>query len=181
MKSMQRAGQLSCVLVMVGTMAGGAVGCERVQEYVDAQPPPPAVSDVAAYYAEHRGVDSVRLNGNVAVLHVEQPFDQLERGGSLWARVGPFVYLMTPATRAAFNDHEGLAAVRVITHLSGGEEVARAMLRRDALSGVQWRRTLNILGHALQAGQENPRKLEELTEWSERHTEYRYNPDYVNH
>lgn len=178
---MHRAGGLASALVVVGTVVGGAGGCERVEEYVDAQPSPPPVSEVAVYYAQYRGVDSVRMSGNVAVLHVEQPFDQLERGGSLWARVGPFVYLMTPATRAAFTDHEGLAAVRVITHLPSGEEVARAMLRRDALSGIQWRRTLNILGHALQSGQESPRKLEELTEWSEQHTEFRYNPDYVNH
>lgn len=140
---------------------------------------PPTVEEVATYYARHRGVDSVRMSGNVAVLHVEQPYDQLERGGSLWARVGPYVYLMTPSTRAAFTDHPGLAAVRVVTHLPGNEEVARALLRRDALSNILWRRTLNILGHALQAGQENPRKLEELTEWSEQHTEFRYNPDYV--
>ena len=73
-----------------------------------------------------------------------------------------------------------MAAVRVVTHLPNGDEVARAMLRRDALSGVRWQRTLNILGHALRDGQENPRKLEELTEWGEEHTEFHYNPEFVN-
>ncbi len=67
----------------------------------------------------------------------------------------------------------------MVTHLSGGEEVARATLRRDALTDILWRRTLNILGHALQEGRENPRQLEKLREWSERYTEHRYNPDYV--
>lgn len=170
-----RAGRAACAVVVVLA----AVGCEQLQEYVDRQPAPPAVEDVAPYYARFQGVDSVRMSGNVAVLHVEQPYDQLERGGSLWARVGPYVYLMTPATRSAFTDHPGLAAVRAITYLPGGEEVARAMLRRDALTDVLWRRTLNLLGHALQSGQENPRRLEELREWSERYTEYRYNPKYV--
>ena len=172
MKSIQRAGMLALVAATLG-------GCDRLEEYVDPEPAPPEAAEVATYYAQYRGVDSVRMSGNVAVLHVEQPYDQVERGGSLWARVGPYVYLMTPATRSVLTDHPGLAAVRVVTHLSGGDEVARAMLRRDALSDILWRRTLNILGHALQAGQENPRKLEELTEWSERHTEFRYNPEYV--
>ncbi|MDX1674489.1 MAG: hypothetical protein R3314_06835, partial [Longimicrobiales bacterium] len=142
-------------------------------------PPPPTAEEVAVHYARHQGVDSVRMSGNVAVLHVEQPYQQLQRGGSLWARVGPFVYLMTPSTRAAFREFPGLAAVRVVTHLAGGDEVARAMLRRDALTDILWRRTLNILGHALQSGRENPRRLEELTEWSERYTEFRYNPEYI--
>lgn len=165
---------LACVVLISGTGA-----CDRVEEYVHPEPPVPVAAEVATYYAQYRGVDSVRMSGNVAVLHVEQPYDQVERGGSLWARVGPFVYLLTPATRVAFTDNPGLAAVRVVTYLPEGEEVARAMLRRDELSDVQWRRTLNILGHALQEGEENPRKLEELTEWGERHTEFRYNPDYV--
>lgn len=172
MQSNYLAGVLACIVAVAA--------CDDVQAYLDrSEPTPPVAEDIAAYYAPHRGVDSVRMSGNVAVLHVEQPYDQLDRGGSLWARVGPFVYLMTPSTRAAFTDHPGLAAVRVVTYLPNGREVARAMLRRDALSDVLWRRTLNILGHALDAGRENPRRLEELTEWGERHTEFRYNPDYV--
>jgi hypothetical protein len=171
----RRLGALACVVAI-----GGAVGaCDRVEEYVHPEPSAPDAAEVATYYAQYRGVDSVRMSGNVAVLDVEQPYDQVQRGGSLWARVGPYVYLMTPATRAAFTDLPGLAAVRVVTHLPDGTEVARAMLRRDALSDILWRRTLNILGHALEEGEENPRKLEELTEWSERHTEFRYNPNYV--
>lgn len=173
MYSIRLAGVLACVL------ASG--GCDRVRDALDrSAPPPPDGDEVLPYYAQHRGVDSLRMNGNVVVLHVEQPFDQLDRGGSLWARVGPFVYLMTPSTRSVFEDFPGVAAVRVVTHLPSGHEVARAMLRRDALSGIRWQRTLNILGHALQEGQQNPRRLEELTEWGERHTEFRYNPDYVN-
>ncbi len=143
------------------------------------QPEPPSAAAVEPYYGEHRGVDSVRVVGNVVELHVKQPYRDLDRGGSLWARVGPFVYLMTPSTRSVFEDFPGVAAVRVVTHLPSGQEVARAMLRRDAMSDVLWRRTLNILGHALRDGRENPRRLEELTEWGEERTEFRYNSEYV--
>lgn len=167
------AGLAACILVV------GA--CDQVQDYFDrSAPPPPTAEEVMTYYAHHRGVDSLRMSGNVAELHVEQPFDQLDRGGSLWARVGPFVYLMTPSTRDAFDEFPGLAAVRVVTHLPHGGQVARAMLHRGALSDIQWQRTLNILGHALQEGQDNPRRLEELTEWSEEHTDFSYNPAHVN-
>lgn len=171
MKAWISAGVLACVV---------ASGCDEAREYLGREAPePPAPEAVAPYYAEHRGVNEVRLRGNVVELHVEQPYQQLDRGGSLWARVGPFIYLMSPSTRSVFDDFPGVAAVRVVTHLPDGEEVARAMLRRDEMSDVLWRRTLNILGHALQGGRENPRKLEELTEWGEERTEFRYNPDYV--
>jgi hypothetical protein len=167
------AGLVACVLIFGG--------CEEVRDLVDRDAPPaPEASEVEPYFAEHRGVDSVVVTGNVVEVHVRQPYQQLDRGGSLWARVGPYVYLLTPSTRSVFQDFPGVAAVRVVTHLPDGDEVARAMLRRDRLSDVRWRRTMNILGHALRDGRENPRKLEELTEWGEEHTEFRYNPDHVN-
>lgn len=173
-KAHKLAGAVACVFLLSA--------CDQVREFLgqDAPPPPPAPEAVEPYYAGHRGVDSIRITGNVVELHVRQPYGQLDRGGSLWARVGPFVYLMTPPTRAVFEEFPGVAAVRVVTHLPDGDEVARAMLRRDALTDVRWRRTLNILGRALQEGRENPRKLEELTEWGEKYTEFRYNPEYVN-
>lgn len=173
MKAQRIAGVVACVFLFAG--------CDQLREYLGGEAPePPEAEEIEPYYAEHRGIDRIELSGNVVELHVRQPYDQLERGGSLWARVGPFVYLMTPSTRLVFEDFPGVAAVRVVTYLPDGEEVARAMLRRDALSGVRWQRTLNILGHALRDGRENPRRLEELTEWGEEYTEFRYNPDYVN-
>ena len=166
------AGVVACVLVFGG--------CDQVRGFLgEAEPPPPTADEVAPYYAEHQGVVDLRMSGNVVEMEVRQPFEQLERGGSLWARVGPFVYLLTPATRSVFQDFPGVAAVRVITTLPNGEEVARAMLRRGALSDVLWRRTLNLLGHALAEGRENPRRLEELTEWGEEHTEFHYNPEFI--
>ncbi|MFW5947659.1 MAG: hypothetical protein ACOCUW_04125 [Gemmatimonadota bacterium] len=171
MTSIRAAGVVACVLF--------AGGCDEVDDYLDRTPSPPTADQVVSHFARHEGIDSVRMSGNVAEIHVEQPFRQLERGGSIWARVGPFVYLMTPSTRTAFEEFPGLAAVRVVTHLPDGDEVARAMLRRDTLSDILWRRTLNILGHALESGRENPRRLEELTEWAEQYADFEYNPDYV--
>lgn len=173
MKAYLLAGVLACVFVFPG--------CDQVREYLgEDTPPPPAPEAVEPYYAGHQEVDRIEIRGNVVELHVQQPYTQLERGGSLWARVGPFVYLMSPSTKAVFEEFPGVAAVRVVTYLPDGDEVARAMLRRDALTDVRWRRTLNILGTALRDGGQNPRKLEELTEWSEEYTEFRYNPEYVN-
>lgn len=166
------AGVVACVVVFGG--------CDRARDYLSRDPgaAPPA-EDVAPYYATHGGLLDLEVHGNVVELRVRQPFQQIQRGGALWARVGPYVYLMTPATRQVFEDFPGVAAVRVVTVLPDGSEVARALLRRDALNETRWRRTLNILGHALQDGGQNPRRLEELTEWSEAYTEYRYNPRYV--
>jgi hypothetical protein len=68
--------------------------------------------------------------------------------------------------------------VRAISVVSG-VEIGRATLLRDELSDVLWRRTLNLLGHALREGTARPSRLEDLAEWGEEHTEYRYNPEYV--
>lgn len=167
------AGLLACLLVLPG--------CDRIEDMLDrSPPPPPTAAEVAPLYDAHAGIRSVEMNGNVVELTVTQPFRQLQRGGSLWARVGPYVYLFTPSTREVFETFPGVAAVRVITVIPGGDEVARALLTRDRLSDVRWRRSLNILGHALRDGARSPRRLEELTEWGEEHAEFRYNPDYVN-
>ena len=167
------AGLLACLLMLSG--------CDRIQDILDRTPPEaPSADAVRPLYEAHSGVQSLEMNGNVVELTVRQPFRQLERGGSLWARVGPYVYLFTPSTREVFETFPGVAAVRVITTVPNGEEVARATLSRDRLSDILWRRSLNILGVALRDGRESPRRLEELTEWGEEYTEFRYNPDYVN-
>lgn len=167
------AGLAACMLVFSG--------CDRIESILDrGAPAPPTAEDVAPLYDAHAGIRSVEMNGNVVELRVGQPFRQIERGGSLWARVGPYVYLFTPATREVFEIFPGVAAVRVITLLPDGDEVARATLTRGRLSEVRWRRSLNILGVALRDGRESPRRLEQLTEWGEEHTDFRYNPEYVN-
>jgi hypothetical protein len=138
----------------------------------------PTADEAAAYYtiaAEH----SVDVTGNVAELVVEQSADQLRRGGTLWAKVGPYVYLFTEGTRDLFEDFPGLAAVRVVTQAPDGTEVARATLPRDALNGLTWQRALNLAGHARLEGTERPRRLEELIDWGEERTEHRYEEGYL--
>jgi hypothetical protein len=166
-----------CALLAVAAFV--LAGCDRILPHrADLTLPP--IGEVEAVY-ERNGLTNGRFayDGNVLTITVPQPADQLRRGGSLWARVGPYVYLFTPATREVFETWEGIAAVRVITQVAQGEEVARARLDRARLSDVRWARALNILGRALQDGTERPTLIEELVNWGEEYTEYRYNPAYV--
>jgi len=139
----------------------------------------PTVDEATEVYSRHGVHGTTTLNGNVVELRVSQDARQLQRGGSLWARVGPYVYVFSPATKEVFEGWGGVAAVRAITVTTRGEEVARATLPRDALNEVTWRRTLNLLGTALRDGTERPSRLEELVEWGEEYTTHTYNPEYV--
>lgn len=147
-----------------------------------AQEPPALVlptAEEARRYYESEAELTVEVRGNVAVLIVEQPATQLRRGGSLWAKVGPYVYLFSEETRRLFEDFAGLAAVRVTTRTAGGAEIATALLVRDELTDVLWRRGLNIAGRARLEGTERPTLLEDLVRWGEDHTEHAYSPAFV--
>jgi hypothetical protein len=159
--------------LLLAALALGA-GCELLRRDL----PLPSQQQAASFYREQRAVQRVELSGNVVEVYVVQDPAQLRRGGSLWAKVAPYVYVFSPATRALLEEYAGIAAVRVITE-TGQEEIARVLLHRDALNDILWRRSLNILGHALQEGTRRPTRLEELVVWGERHTEYRYNPEFV--
>lgn len=153
--------------------------CDRILPHrADLTLPP--IEEVRAIY-ERNGLSNgtFAFSGNVVEITVPQDEDQIRRGGSLWARVGPFIYLFTPATREVFETWEGIAAVRVITKLESGAEVARARLDRGRLTDILWQRSLNILGRALNEGTDRPVLIEELVNWGEEYTEFRYNPDYV--
>jgi hypothetical protein len=137
----------------------------------------PTAEQVEGYYSSVTQLDA-EISGNVAVITVVQSANQLRRGGSLWARVGPYIYLFTEDTRQLFEDFPGLAGVRVVTRTAGGVAVANALLTRDELSGVLWRRSLNIAGQARRDGTQRPALLEDLIRWGEEHTEFEYNPQY---
>jgi hypothetical protein len=121
---------------------------------------------------------SAEISGNVAEITITQRARDLRRGGTLWAKVGPYVLLFSEETENLFRDYPGLAGVRVITVSSDGTEVARALLARDELNGITWRRARNISGLARRDGTRRPTLLEELVEWGEDHTEFTYNPSY---
>lgn len=165
---------LRSIIPVAAALAIGS-GCDSLRN----EPELPTVDEAAAPYRAS-GLDAeYRFNGNIFEVRVAQPRAQLERGGSLWAKVGPYIYLFTPATRAVFDDHPAIAAVRVTTYVSGGGDVAHALLRRDALGEARWRRALNLLGLALQEGTQRPTRLEALVQWGEENTEYHYAPAWV--
>lgn len=122
---------------------------------------------------------TARLNGNVVDVRARQDVRQLERGGTLWARVGPYIYLFSPQTQQIFQDYPGVAAVRVRTVTSGGSWVAEATLRRDELNALTWDDARRQVARARKEGTQKPGYLEDLVDYGEDRTEYRYNEAYV--
>lgn len=149
-----------------------ASGCEDA-----GAPVLPTGEQIASYYAYSGGLEA-EIRGNVAEVTITQPAAQIRRGGALWAKVGPYVLLFSDETRELFTAYPDLAAVRIVTRVSGGGEVARALLVRTELSDILWRRSLNIAGRARLEGSRHPRLLEELVEWGEGHTEFEYDARY---
>jgi hypothetical protein len=162
-------------LLVLGCALAGA-GCDRLLPQRDAALP--EMSEVQQYIAQSGMNADVRYSGNVVELVVQQPADQLRRGGSLWARVGPYIYLFTPATRELMVRYPGIAGVRVITAV-GDVEIARALLVSDALNDITWRRAHNIVGNALEHGTQRPSTMDRLVQFGEEVTQFQYNPDYV--
>jgi hypothetical protein len=154
---------IPCLLVVAG--------CEEQDLSV---PDASAVEEAYTY----GGRLEASMSGNVAEVTVVQPARQLQRGGTLWAKVGPYVLLFSEETQSLFDRYPGLAGVRVITETPDGTEVARALLTRDALNDLTWRRAQNIAGLARRDGTRRPSLLEDLVRWGEDHTEYNYNPSY---
>jgi hypothetical protein len=153
-------------------------GCEQLR-FQQPDLTLPDETEAAGFYHNFEGISGVALSGNVVVLHVQQPIAQLHRGGSLWARVGPYIYLLSPGTRDLLLAYPGVAAVRVITYTGKDEEVARAMLLRDNMSDYQWQRSLHLLGLALKEGTASPSRLTDLVRWGEQYTDFNYSPAYV--
>jgi hypothetical protein len=135
----------------------------------------PTEEEVSARYGA--GVEA-SVRGNVVQLDVDFR-DDLRRGGPLWAMSGPYFYLFSSATRSLFTDYPDLAGVRVVTRTTGQEEVARALLRRDAMTERAWQRGLNIAARAQMEGTERPGLLRDLVRWGEDHTDYEYSEEFV--
>lgn len=138
----------------------------------------PTPDEAESYYVIP-AESSVEIRGNVAELTVFQSPEQLRKGGILWAEVGPYVYLFSEATRDLFEDFPGLAAVRVVTRTAGDAEVARALLARDRLNALTWKRALNVAGLARRDGTRTMTRLEDLVRWGEEHTDFQYDPDFT--
>lgn len=163
--------------LVLATAVASSLACDRFfPERADITLPP--VDSVQAQLAGSGISGEIRYSGNVLEIMVEQPADQLRRGGPLWARVGPYIYLFTPGTRALIDRYDGIAGVRVITRV-GDTEVARAMLVRDALNDYSWPRAINTMATAIESGTARPSMIERLVNFGEQHTQFEYNPDYV--
>lgn len=164
------ASTLTRAAALVATVA--LVGCEQEELRV------PTTQDLAGYYS-YSGDLTRRMNGNVAEIVVVQPTSQLRRGGSLWARVGPYIFAFSPDTRALFNEYSGLAGVRVITQDGIGREVARVLLERSTLNDITWPRALNVAAVARRDGTSSPSRLEDLVRFGEQNTRFSYSDTYV--
>lgn len=159
-------------LMLAGMVMLTAAGCEEEDLTL------PTQNEIESYFAE-QDVE-VELTGNVVLITVVQSATQLRRGGSLWAKVGPYIYLFSEPTHQLLVDHPGVAGVRVITRTSGGTRVASVLLRRDALNDINWRRALNMAGLARRDGSTQITRLGDLVRWGEERTEFEYSSRWVN-
>ncbi len=137
----------------------------------------PTEEEAAAIFSEQRV--EVELRGNVVVLTAVQSTSQLRRGGELWAKVGPYIYLFTGEVQELLTTYNGVGGVRVTTETPGGTQIASVLLPRDALNDITWKRALNISGLARTEGSTRITRLTDLVDWGEEHTEYEYNSRWV--
>ncbi len=121
----------------------------------------------------------VLLKGNVVDVEVVQDPAQLQRGGVVWAKVGPYVYLFSPPTQKLFELFPGLAGVRVRTVVPSGTRIAEALLRRGTLNSITWKQALLSSAKARTEGTDRPSYVIDLIRYGEEHTEYEYNPTYA--
>jgi hypothetical protein len=136
--------------------------------------------EAAADYFTSGSVRGVELNGNVAVVTVVQRSADLRRGGRLWAKMGPYIHIFSPATEALLRDHPGLAGVRVRTVTNSDTEVASVLLERATLNDVTWKTARAHVAHALSdQGAEQVRSIERLVQYGERRTTHEYNPTFL--
>ncbi|MEX2527739.1 MAG: hypothetical protein WEA09_08900 [Gemmatimonadota bacterium] len=138
----------------------------------------PGPQTVREYYGEAPGLQ-VEISGNVARISLIQGNDQLRRGGTLWAKAGPYIYLFSPQTRRLLSEHPGLGGVRVTTRTPAGTWIAEALLTADRMTGAGWARALSAGHDARTEGGESPGLMSTLVRYGEDLTEFRYNPAYA--
>lgn len=162
-------GFLLVLLVTCLPLAAG--GCQPEQELEL-----PTASELEGLYGDRT---ELTLKGNVVVVEATQDPAQLRQGGELWAKVGPYIYAFSPQTQEIFQRWNGVAAVRVRTVTPGGEQVARAQLRRDELTSVMWREAKGRLAQARKHGTKKPGYLGNLVDYGESHTSFEYSEQFV--
>jgi len=136
----------------------------------------PTPAELEGLYGPSVGVE---LSGNVVEVRAVQPADQLRRGGAVWAKVGPYIYLFSPQTRDLLTSWTGVAGVRVTTVDGRGRLVGRAVLERGTLNSVTWKKAINLAGRARLEGTERPSYILDLIEYGEETVEHEYGATYV--
>ena len=169
-----KSGSVKLVFVAVTGVASGIAGCQ-----VDQSPlVTPSASDVETYF-EYDGSLAVSMSGNVAQVTVVIDQEEYRMGGRVWAMASPYIFLFSPATKEAFEDYSGLGGVRVIVQYEDSGILAQALLERSELNEVTWQRALNVVGQARTQGTESPGYMRDLIRWGEEHTDFQYNPEYI--
>ena len=80
------------ILLLITAVAGA---CDRFGTDAREAPLPP-VDSVQAVFQESGLRGTASFEGRTVVFRAVQDRDQLRRGGTLWARVGPYIYLFAP-------------------------------------------------------------------------------------
>ena len=132
----------------------------------------PTADELSGLYG---GDAELLMNGNVVDVQVSQDPAQIRHGGTLWAKVGPYIFLFSPQTQEVFQRFPAVAAVRVRT-FADRVQLAEAMLRRDELNSVTWREANQRVAKARLEGTRSPGHLEVLVRYGEDHTEFEYAP-----
>lgn len=148
-----------------------AAGCAG-----EAQLTLPAETDLEGLYGP--GV-TVTLTGNVVDVSARQSPDQLRRGGELWAKVGPYIYLFSPQSKDLFEAYTGVGGVRVRTYDYADRLIAEAILERGVLNSLTWPKALNLVGRARLEGTQRPSYMIDLVEYGEETVRYEYSSRYV--
>jgi hypothetical protein len=170
----RRVPRFPVVLLLAATLV--AAGCE-VPGRGDL-PPPPTADEVRPYYA-YGGDFDVAIVGNVARVTFTVDPAPFERGGDLWAKGTPYLFLFSQGTKDVMDTFPGLGGVRVVTVHPGGDVMAEALLARGTLNDLTWRQALNVAGQARRDATTRPARMRDLVEWGEDHTEFEYNPRYI--
>ena len=157
--------------VAAAALATLTLGCSGGTE----EPVMPAAAEVQSLYG---AAVEPEVSGNLVRLRVPMPTG-FERGGTLWARSGPYFYLFTTATRDIFATHPDVAAVEVVAVTEEGEEVARARLLSSTLNGITWPQAIAYASHAQAEGTQRPVLVDRLVRYAEERTEYTYNPEFI--
>lgn len=136
----------------------------------------PATEDLAGLYGP---AVEVTLSGNVVDVSARQNPDQLRRGGELWAKVGPYIYLFSPQTKGLLDTYTGVGGVRVRTYDYADRMIAEALLERGVLNSLTWPKALNLVSRARLEGTQRPSYMIDLVEYGEETVRYEYSPRYV--